>query len=169
VLFPNLRDTEEAAVRDNEDAIRELPKFRAQVAQAQARIDRFEWEELTSIRQLPDLEGESLEFMWDIANLEGETYQIIRLGDVELWRELAFWDNIPQVRGDQGIPEEEIRQQIQSPETQLMLVQSGYAGTTRENCSGWNTHGATFPQGLGLPADSVCHNAKQRRKRPVHH
>jgi len=34
VLFPNRRDTEEAAAQGNEEAIRELSKFREQVARA---------------------------------------------------------------------------------------------------------------------------------------
>jgi hypothetical protein len=95
VLFPNLRDTEEAAAQGSQEAIRELPKFREQVAQAQARIDRFKREKLESINQLPELDGEMLEFTWDIADANGDTYQVIRLGDVEIWRELAFFDNIP--------------------------------------------------------------------------
>jgi hypothetical protein len=95
VLFPNLRDTEEAAAQGNEAAILELPKFREQVAHAQDRIDRFKREKLESTNQLPELDGEILEFTWDIADGAGGKYQVIRLGDVELWRELAFFDNIP--------------------------------------------------------------------------
>jgi hypothetical protein len=95
VLFPNLRDTEEAAANGNEEAIRELPKFKEQVAQAQARIDRFKREKLDSINQLPELDGEMLEFTWDIADAAGDKYQVIRLGNAEIWRELAFFDNIP--------------------------------------------------------------------------
>jgi hypothetical protein len=94
VLFPNLRDTEEAAAQGNEEAIRELPRFREQVAHAQARIDRFKQEKLESLNQLPELDGETLEFTWDIADAAGDKYQVIRLGDVEIWRELAFFDSI---------------------------------------------------------------------------
>ena len=49
VLFPNLRDTEEAAAQGNEEAIRELRKFREQKAHAQARIDRFKQEKIESV------------------------------------------------------------------------------------------------------------------------
>jgi hypothetical protein len=95
VLFPNLRDTEEAAAQGNEAAIRELPKFREQTAHAQARIDRFKQEKIESVNQLPELNGEMLEFTWDIADAARDKYQVIRLRDAELWRELAFFDNIP--------------------------------------------------------------------------
>ena len=94
VVFPNLRDTEEAAAQGNEEAIRELPKFREQLAHAQARIDRFKQEKIESVNQLPELDDEMLEFTWDIADAAGEKYQVIRLGDAELWREVAFSDNI---------------------------------------------------------------------------
>jgi hypothetical protein len=79
VLFPNLRDTEEAAAQGNEEAIRELPKFREQVAHTQARIDRFKREKLESINQLPELDGEILEFTWDIADAAADKYQVIRM------------------------------------------------------------------------------------------
>jgi len=94
VLFPNLRETEEAAAQGNEEASRELSKFREQVAHAQARIDRLKQEKLDSIEGLPELDGEMLEFTWDIADVAGEKYQVIRLGDTEIWRELAFYENI---------------------------------------------------------------------------
>jgi hypothetical protein len=82
-------------LRGNEEAIRELPKFREQVAHAQARIDKFKREKLESINQLPELDGENLEFTWDIADVDGDTYQVIKLGNTEIWRELAFFDNVP--------------------------------------------------------------------------
>jgi len=95
VVFPNLSDTEEAAAQGNEEAIRELPGMRDRLNRFQARMDRFVEEKLQSIDQLPELQEEWLEFIWDIEDVEGDTYQIIRLGDAEVWRELAFFDNIP--------------------------------------------------------------------------
>jgi hypothetical protein len=103
VLFPNLRDTEEAAAQGNEAAIRELPKFREQIAHAQARIDRFKQEKIESANQLPELDDEMLEFTWDIADVAGEKYQVIRLGDAEIWRELAFFDSIPRFNEVKGL------------------------------------------------------------------
>jgi hypothetical protein len=43
---------------------------------------------------VPEVDGEDLEFTWDLAEIDGETYQIIRVGDAEVWRELGFFDNI---------------------------------------------------------------------------
>jgi hypothetical protein len=62
VEFPSLRDTEKAAALGNEDAIRELPEKRAWIKRTENRIGRFEHEKLNDISQLPDLDGESLEF-----------------------------------------------------------------------------------------------------------
>jgi hypothetical protein len=55
---------------------------------------RFEREKLKSTDQLPDLDGTALEFTLDIVNADGEDYQVVRLGDVEVRRELAFWDHL---------------------------------------------------------------------------
>jgi len=52
-------------------------------------------EKLKDASQLPELAGESLEFTLDVIEMDGKDYQVIRLGDVEVWRELAFWDNLP--------------------------------------------------------------------------
>jgi hypothetical protein len=95
VEFPSLRDTEKAAARGNEDAIRDLPKKRAEIKQLEDRIRRFEHEKLKDISQLPALAGESPEFVLDVIKVDDEDYQVIRLGDVEVWRELAFWDHLP--------------------------------------------------------------------------
>src|ERR1019366_7681616 len=50
------------------------------------------------LEQPPELEGdESLEFTWDFKQHVGdedEKYQIILVGEIEVWRELAFWDNM---------------------------------------------------------------------------
>ncbi|MBV9626137.1 MAG: hypothetical protein JOZ14_19390 [Acidobacteria bacterium] len=56
---------------------------------------RFEREKLKTRSQLPELKGDSLEFTCELAEGYGEHYQVIRLGDVEVWRELAFWDHVP--------------------------------------------------------------------------
>jgi len=36
----------------------------------------------------------TLSFTWDLAEVDGEPYQIIRAGDTEVWRELGFFNNI---------------------------------------------------------------------------
>jgi hypothetical protein len=95
VVFPNLHDTEEAAAQGNEDAMQRLPEMRDRVKRAEARTERFQQEKMVSIDQLPELQGESLEFIWDLADVDGESYQVIRQSGTELWRELAFFDHVP--------------------------------------------------------------------------
>jgi len=97
VQFPNLRDMEQAAAEGNEEAIRDLPEKRERIRRLEARMNKFWSNHLHSLEQLPELEGESLEFIWDIAvhvGGEREDYQIIKIGEMEVWRELAFWDNM---------------------------------------------------------------------------
>ncbi len=95
VQFASLRDTKRAAAQGNEDAIRDLPEKRAWVEQMEKRMNRFEREKLQNPDQLPELEGQWLEFVWDfVKDVGDEDYQIIRVRDVEVWRELAFFDNI---------------------------------------------------------------------------
>jgi hypothetical protein len=97
VQFPSLRDTERAAAKGNLEAIRDLPEKREWARRMEARMNRFRREKLCTIDQLPELEGECLEFTWDLAEHVGnedEDYQIIRVGDREIWRELAFFDNV---------------------------------------------------------------------------
>jgi hypothetical protein len=50
---------------------------------------------LNNSSELPELNGEEMEFTMDVIKVGGEDYQVIRLGDVEVWRELAFWDHLP--------------------------------------------------------------------------
>src|ERR1035437_8324235 len=94
VQFPSLRDTERAAAAGNEEAIRDLPEERERIRRLEARMNKFWSNQLHSLEQLPELEGdESLEFTWDIkvhVGDENETYQIIRVGERQVCRELAF-------------------------------------------------------------------------------
>jgi hypothetical protein len=97
VRFASFRDAKRAAAEGNQEAVRDLPGKREWVRQMEARMNRFKSNHLHSVDQLPELEGESLEFIWDLAEHVGEEdedFQIIRIGDREIWRELAFWDNI---------------------------------------------------------------------------
>ncbi len=80
MVFPNLSDTEEAAAQGNEEAIRALPGMQDRLKHFQARNEQFERNKLQSVDQLLELEGNSLEFLWDVADAGGDTYQIIRLG-----------------------------------------------------------------------------------------
>ena len=95
VLYPDLEETREAAAQGNEKAIEALSDFEARINHNWELLEKFEQEKIRSADQLPNLDGESLAFEWDfIKGADGEFYQIIRLGDVELWRELGFFDNM---------------------------------------------------------------------------
>lgn len=95
VLYPNLAETKEAAANGNEEAIKALPSFESRIKDNWKLLERFEEEKLHSADQLPDLDGESLAFDWDFVKGEdGQFYQVIRAGDAEAWRELAFFNNI---------------------------------------------------------------------------
>jgi hypothetical protein len=94
VLFPHLKDTEEAAAKGNPEARLRFPELLRELGQAQTRIVRFEQEKIMSIDQIPVLAGDTLEFVWDFAKIDGQDYQIIQMGNVEIWRELAFFENI---------------------------------------------------------------------------
>ncbi len=78
----------------NEEARLQLPKLLEQLEQTQIRIARFERAKIVSVDQLPEQTGDNLEFIWDLVEMDGESYQVIRLRHVELWRELAFFENI---------------------------------------------------------------------------
>jgi hypothetical protein len=108
VLFPDVRDTEEAAAKGNEEAIRSLASFRETEKRQKALMEKFERHHLSSIEQLPDLPGESLEFTWDIGGADDETYQIIRAGGAgtEIWREVAFFDSIARFKEVRSILKE---------------------------------------------------------------
>jgi hypothetical protein len=95
VEFPSLRDTEKAAARGNEEAVQDLPEKRAWLQRLETRMARFEREKLKYSSQLSHLNGESLEFTLDVVSADGEDYQVIKLNDLEIWRELAFWDHLP--------------------------------------------------------------------------
>jgi hypothetical protein len=95
VLYPNLQETKEAAAQGNEEAIKALPSFESRIERNWDLLDRFEQEKIRSADQLPDIDGESLEFGWDFQKGEdGEWYQVIRVVDAEVWRELAFFNNV---------------------------------------------------------------------------
>jgi hypothetical protein len=93
VLYPNLQETKEAAAQGNDEAIKALRHSRggsstivhcwtgSKRKNSAAPINCRTW-------------GDSLEFEWDFQKgNDGEWYQVIRAGDVELWRELAFFNS----------------------------------------------------------------------------
>jgi hypothetical protein len=91
VSNPTAAETRAAAAAGNPEAIREL----ARIDTAESRSARFEKEKLTGPEQLPDLEGDKLEFVLDTeehSGSENETYNLLRCGERTVWRELAFWE-----------------------------------------------------------------------------
>ncbi len=95
VLYPNLQETKEAAAMGNEEAIQALPSFENRINENRSLLGRFDQEKLRNADQLPSLDGEALDFDWDfVKGDDGEFYQVIRAGGVEVWRELAFFNNI---------------------------------------------------------------------------
>jgi len=95
VLYPSLQETKDAAAQGNEAAIKALPSFETRIKDNWELLDRFEQEQLRTTDQLPSLAGESLEFDWDFEKgYDGEWYQVIRAGDAQVWRELAFFNNV---------------------------------------------------------------------------
>ena len=104
VLYPNLQETKEAAAQGNAEAIKALPAFETRIKQNWELLDRFEQEKLRSADQLPNLDGESLEFEWDFQKgNDGESYQVIRAGHTKVWTELAFFNSGPRFEEIKGI------------------------------------------------------------------
>jgi hypothetical protein len=104
VLYPNVQETKDAAAQGNEEAINALPSFAARVERNWDLLDRFEQEKLRNTDQLPRLEGESLELDWDFIKREdGDFCQLIRMGDVEVWRELALFNSMRRFEAVKGL------------------------------------------------------------------
>ena len=96
VLYPNLAETKEAAANGNAEAIKALPSFESRIKDNSKLLETFDREKLRRTDQLPNLDGESLEFNWDFEKGDdSEWHQVIRAGDAEVWRELAFFNNVP--------------------------------------------------------------------------
>jgi len=50
----------------------------------------------------------------DVVSVDGEDYQVVRLGDAEIWRELAFWDHLQRFNEIKNILREKYRTQFKS-------------------------------------------------------
>ena len=88
VGYPTIDETKAEAARGTPRAIRDLP----QVEQIEAFQRRFDAERLKSANELPELEGDALEFLWDFDATNGHSHTILRVGTHEVWREPALWD-----------------------------------------------------------------------------
>jgi hypothetical protein len=117
VRFASLNDTERAAAEGNPEALRDLPEKREQIRRLEERMNRFWSNHLHSLDQLPELEGQSLEFTWDLETRVGEEkedFQIIRIADREIWRELGFWENILRFNEIKGLLKQKYGTQFKS-------------------------------------------------------
>lgn len=84
-----IRDAAEAGDRR---AIAELPEL----DRIESSLDRRVASLLSDPAELPDLDGEELELVWDLERGGGNgmnNKQIIRHGEREVWRETAFWES----------------------------------------------------------------------------
>lgn len=84
VSYPTMVETEEAAKKGDRKALRELPSLRHR----NEFLESLERERLRSTRQLPELEGEELNFIWD----QEENRTVIKVGDKVIWSEPAIYE-----------------------------------------------------------------------------
>lgn len=87
--FPTHQETIDAAAAGSERATAALPALE----QREAFLERASASELTDASDLPDLEGDELELLWDLEVDDdgGDHVTVIRHGERELWRETAYW------------------------------------------------------------------------------
>jgi hypothetical protein len=73
VPFPTAEQVKEAAAAGNVEAINELPL----VLRREALWERFERTKLKSPEQLPDLQEEEIDLIWDTENAGGEHASVV--------------------------------------------------------------------------------------------
>jgi len=49
---------------------------------------------LRSADQLPDVDDEEVTVVWDFEEADGDSWTILRTGELQIWREAAFWEGI---------------------------------------------------------------------------
>lgn len=91
VKYPTLVETRVAAAAGDRRAQAELREIEA----AEARAERAAATELREATQLPDLADERLVIDWDFEERDDEKWTILRHGDQEIWRELAYYEGYP--------------------------------------------------------------------------
>ena len=88
VPHPTAEETRAAAAAGNPRAQADIPSVDAR----EAWIRRAEKLELKRASQLPQLPGDELRIDWDYDEHDDERWTVLRHGDTELWRELAFYE-----------------------------------------------------------------------------
>ena len=92
VPFPTGEQVKEAAAAGKVDASNMLPD----VLRREALWERFGQTKLELPEQLPDLQEEEIDLVWDTENAGGkEASVVIKAGDRVLWREPLFWECWP--------------------------------------------------------------------------
>jgi hypothetical protein len=91
ISYPTIEETKAAAAAGNPRALEAMHG----VERREKFLRLFEARKLRSPEQLPDLEGESLEFLWDEeVRGEDERLTVIRFGDRVVWSEPEVWEGV---------------------------------------------------------------------------
>lgn len=90
LAFPTHEEVRAAAAAGDPRAIEALPDL----DEREEFLDRAHDAHLTDESELPDLEGEHFELIWDFepGADDEDSITVIRHGDRELWREVAYWE-----------------------------------------------------------------------------
>lgn len=89
VSYPTHGETRDAAAAGNASAQEDL----AEVDAREEFLDRFHRERLKDPAQLPDIEGERIDLLWDFEEAEdGNDRTIIRHGERVIWTEIAAFE-----------------------------------------------------------------------------
>ena len=91
VVFPTYGQLQERAKTGDPEAVKEWRKLQPVIRREEA----YERDKLKSPSQLPEIDGEALGFEWDIVDeKDGEGYNVLRVQGREIWRELAWYENL---------------------------------------------------------------------------
>ena len=83
-------DTRAAAAAGNPRAQADLSR----VNDREARLKRSEEVKLEHYEQLTDLEGDKIRIDYDMEEVDGESWTVLRNEGKEIWREIAFYDGL---------------------------------------------------------------------------
>ena len=90
VSYPTPAETKEAAEDGDPRAQKEMQFVDAR----ESFLREFDRRKLRSADQLPDLDGDRLEFLWDMSWGDEEP-TVIRFGEREIWVEPTLWEGFP--------------------------------------------------------------------------
>lgn len=85
VMYPGDEDIKSAAARGNREARAMMQGLRERERQEAARA----YQALTKRSQLPTLDGDALEFVWDLVRDGDDNYYVITAAELHVWRERA--------------------------------------------------------------------------------